>query len=178
MFLKFYSNRTSITTPNGSVTYGYDERNRLTTVLDDDLNLTTYTYDDANNLIQTQFGNGVIETPEYDDLNRLIALENKQGETVLSSYSYDLNDAGHRLSVTEYDGRTVSYTYDELYRLTEENINGGERVLAYTYDSVGNRLTKDNSLVGLTTYTYDANDRLLSEVLTLDGVTIHTITYT
>ena len=120
----------------------------------------------------------MIETRAYDDLNRLTSLENKQGETILSSYSYELNDAGHRLSVTEYDGRTVSYTYDELYRLTEENINGGERILAYTYDSVGNRLTKDDSLAGLTTYTYDANDRLLSEVLTLDGVTIHTITYT
>ena len=120
----------------------------------------------------------MIETRAYDDLNRLTSLENKQGETILSSYSYELNDAGHRLSVTEYDGRTVSYTYDELYRLTEENINGGERILAYTYDSVGNRLTKDDSLVGLTTYTYDANDRLLSEVLTQAGVTIHTITYT
>ena len=170
-------NRTSVTTPNGSVTYGYDERNRLTTVLDDDLNLTTYTYDDANNLIQTQFGNGVIETRAYDDLNRLIVLENKQGETILSSYSYELNDAGHRLSVTEYDGRTVSYTYDELHRLTEENINGGDRTIAYTYDNVGNRLSRTDSVEGTTTYTYDANDRLLSETLTQDGSTVQTVGY-
>lgn len=99
-------------------------------------------------------------------------------ETVLTGFDYTLNQSGHRLAVTEADGRQVNYTYDELYRLTEENINNGERVLAYTYDSVGNRLTKDDSLVGLTTYTYDANDRLLSEVLTQAGVTIHTITYT
>ncbi|NEQ97760.1 MAG: RHS repeat protein, partial [Cyanothece sp. SIO2G6] len=170
-------NRTAVITPNGRVTYGYDERNRLVTVLDDDLNLTTYTYDKANNLIQTQFGNGVIETREYDDLNRLIALENKQGDTVLSGYRYDLNDAGHRLSVTEHDGRTVSYTYDALYRLTEENINNGERVLAYTYDNVGNRLSRNDSTEGTTTYTYDAHDRLISETLTQNDTTIQTVNY-
>lgn len=177
-------NRTSVTTPSGSVTYGYDERNRLTTVLDDDLNLTTYTYDDANNLVRTVFPNDTVEIRGYDDLNRLVELKTvyvdptTDAETVLTGFDYTLNQSGHRLAVTEADGRQVNYTYDELYRLTEENINNGERVLAYTYDSVGNRLTKDDSLAGLTTYTYDANDRLLSEVLTLDGVTIHTITYT
>lgn len=177
-------NRTSVTTPNGSVTYGYDERNRLTTVLDDDLNLTTYTYDDANNLVRTAFPNDTVETRRYDDLNRLVELKTVYvdpttgAETVLTGFDYTLNQSGHRLAVTEADGRQVNYTYDELYRLTEENINNGERVLAYTYDSVGNRLTKDDSLAGLTTYTYDANDRLLSEVLTQAGVTVHTITYT
>ena len=170
-------NRTSVSTPNGSVTYSYDSRNRLETVTDEDLNLTTYGYDDANNLIRTEFPNGVIETREYDDLNRLTALENKVGDTVLSGYRYELNASGHRLSVTEDDGRQVSYSYDDLYRLTEENINGGERTIAYTYDQVGNRLTKTDSLEGTTNYSYDINDRLQSKTLSQNGTVIDTTTY-
>ncbi|MEO1211793.1 MAG: RHS repeat-associated core domain-containing protein, partial [Cyanobacteria bacterium J06638_20] len=171
-------NRTAVTTPNGSVSYGYDERNRLTTVVDEDFNLTTYGYDDANNLTRTEFPNGVVETREYDDLNRLVFLENKVDDTVISSYRYDLNAAGHRLSVTEDDGRQVSYTYDDLYRLTEENINNGERVISYTFDNVGNRLTRNDSAEGITTYTYDDNDRLQTETLRQNGTVIDTTTYT
>ncbi|NER00350.1 MAG: RHS repeat-associated core domain-containing protein, partial [Cyanothece sp. SIO2G6] len=38
-----------------------------------------------------------------------------------------------------------------------------ERIIQYTYDDVGNRLTQDGSVEGLTRYTYDENDRLVSE---------------
>ena len=164
-------------TPNGSVTYDYDERNRLATVIDADYNLTAYTYDDANNLVRTEFGNGVVETREYDELNRLVSLENKLGDTVISGYRYELNAAGHRLSVTEASGQQVSYSYDDLYRLTEENINNGQRTISYTYDNVGNRLTRDDSAEGVSAYTYDDNDRLLTETLTKDSATIDSIVY-
>ena len=150
----------------------------MVTVLDEDFNLTTYGYDDANNLIRTEFPNGVVETREYDELNRLIGLENKVGDTVISGYRYDLNDAGHRLSVTEHEGRIVSYTYDDLYRLTEENINNGDRVISYTFDNVGNRLTRTDAVEGVTTYTYDDNDQLQSETLSQNGTVIDTTIYT
>lgn len=99
------------------------------------------------------------------------------GDTVISGYRYELNASGHRLSVTEAEGRTVSYSYDDLYRLTEENINGGERTIAYTYDNVGNRLTKTDSVEGTTSYSYDDNDRLQSETLSQSGTVIDTTTY-
>ena len=56
-------------------------------------------------------------------------------------YIYTLGAAGERLSVAEL-GRTVEYTYDNLYRLTGETITEGEKVTAYTYsyDNVGNRI--------------------------------------
>jgi YD repeat-containing protein len=40
----------------------------------------------------------------------------------LVSYSYTLGAAGNRTAVTELSGRTVNYTYDDLYRLTSESI--------------------------------------------------------
>jgi YD repeat-containing protein len=50
-------------------------------------------------------------------------------------------------------------------RLDEERITDpvlGNRVITYTYDPVGNRLEKNDNGV-ITSYTYDNNDRLLSE---------------
>ena len=82
------------------------------------------------------------------------------------TYTYTLDQVGNRKSVEEYGGRKVEYTYDELHRLTKEVItdpvNGDsatqtlrERTIEYTYDAVGNRYTKNDSVFGLTTYTYD-----------------------
>ncbi len=101
----------------------------------------------------------------YDSLNRLTRLTNRRTDgTVISSYAYTLGPAGHRTRVVDHDGRTVDYSYDALYRLTEERIvepGGGTTVISYTYDAVGNRLTR--TIDGVTaSYAYDANNRLLA----------------
>lgn len=172
------NNRTSVVTPNGRVNYTYDERNRLSTVIDSDFNITTYDYDSVGNLTRTEFANGVIETRAYDELDRLVYLENKSNGEIVSSYRYNLNKSGHRTSVTEADGRQVEYLYDDLYRVTQENINNSERVIHYTYDNVGNRLSRNDSANGVTNYTYDENDRLLTEILIRGANEIESITYT
>jgi YD repeat-containing protein len=63
------------------------------------------------------------------------------------------------------DSRSIAYTYDDLYRLTEESIvdgTHGNLTSTYVYDKVGNRQTK--TVNGVTTvYRYDGNDRLLDE---------------
>jgi len=137
----------------------------------------------VSNLIRTEFPNGVVETRQYDDLNRLLFLENRSGDTVLSSYEYELDNVGHRQSVVEHDGRRVDYQYDDLYRLTEERItdpgdpaNDG-RVIGYQYDLVGNREVRVDSVEGTTTYEYDDNDRLLSKETTLNGEVVNTVEY-
>jgi len=47
--------------------------------------------------------------------------------------------------VEEPGRRRVDYTYDNVYRLTREAVTGGQGTLGgdYTYDAVGNRLTRD-----------------------------------
>jgi RHS repeat-associated protein len=75
---------------------------------------------------------------------------------------------GNRVKVVENDGRTVEYTYDNLYRLTQEKITdtvAGNKTITYSFDAVGNRLEKVDSVAGKTTYTYNENDRLLKEIL-------------
>ena len=78
-------------------------------------------------------------------------------------YSQTLNAVGNRKKVEEYNGRVVDYSYDSLYRLTEEKITdatAGNRTIGYSYDLAGNRLGKTDTLEGLTSYKYDANNRL------------------
>jgi RHS repeat-associated protein len=62
-------------------------------------------------------------------------------------------------------GARTNYSYDALYRITGESVTdpvAGTASVSYAYDKVGNRLTRIDAS-GTTGYTYDANDRLLTE---------------
>jgi len=152
-------NRTSITYPDGKlVQYAYDDANRLSTVTDWQSKVTSYGYDDAGNLLTTKYPTGVVETRAYNPADQLTSLVD-QGPAGTLSFVYALDAAGLRQSVQRPDG-TESYTYDNLNRITGVTYTDGT-VQSYTYDAVGNRLTKvENSTQ--TTYAYDANDRLTS----------------
>jgi len=82
------------------------------------------------------------------------------------------------ITVTEatIQERTITYTYDSLSRLTAATYSTGE-TYGYQYDPVGNRvaytLTTPLDGTAVTTYTYDAANRLL--VSASPG---HSVTYT
>jgi RHS repeat-associated protein len=158
-----------------SVNYTYDQANQLATVTDNaaptgdrpGTGTTTYRYDAAGNPTGYVFPNGVQTADSYDSLNRLTAVTISNATTMLASYAYTLGPAGNRLSVTELSGRHVDYGYDKLYRLTSEAISSDPTVsdngtIQYTYDAVGNRLTRNSTTTAVpsASYTYDANDRL------------------
>ncbi|MGA1842659.1 MAG: RHS repeat domain-containing protein, partial [bacterium] len=160
-------NRTSVTVPSGTNTYAFDALNRLSTVTDPDGGVTSYTYDAVGNRASITYPNGTKATYTYDALNRLALIENQRSDnSIISSYSYTLGPAGNRTRVQEHTGRIVDYIYDALYRLTQENITDltlGDRIITYSYNPVGNRLSKGDTVAGPIAYTYDENDRLLTE---------------
>jgi large repetitive protein len=162
-------NRTSVRTPAGVTNYEYDEQNRLEKVTDSDSAVTNYFYDANGNLSMVELPNGVVEIRSYHALNRLKLLQYQKNDVTIQSFDYTLDPVGHRRVVTEQNGRKVEYEYDDIYRLTKETIfapaEGGERTVSYNYDAVGNRLSKSDSVRGVTTYTYDDNDRLKTEEL-------------
>ncbi len=160
-------NRTSVTVPSGTTLYTYDALNRVKTVTAPDGGMTAYTYDSVGNRKTVRYPNGTVASYMYDRLNRLIKLENRNiSGDLISGYIYTLGPAGNRERVEElHSGRVVNYTYDDLYRLTEEKITDpvhGNETISYTYDSFGNRLSRTDSS-GTVTYTYDDNDRLREE---------------
>jgi RHS repeat-associated protein len=158
--------------------YEYDAVGRLATVRDETAALVVdYIYDAVGRLARRELGNGVYSEYQYDDASRLKSVVNHApGGSVLSSFSYSYDARGRRTSMTTTAGSWL-YEYDDLGQLTAWVEPGGRRV-AYTYDSLGNRLTVDDAgvltayavsamnrytQVGATTYIYDFDGNLTSE---------------
>jgi RHS repeat-associated protein len=108
-------------------------------------------------------------------LNRLTALNSPAG-----SYSYQLGPTGNRTQATESTGRTLNWSYDGIYRLTNEAIsNDPEHVngsVAYGLDPVGNRLTENSSISGVSSgsFGYNADDEVSTETYDTNGNTTRT----
>ena len=98
------------------------------------------------------YPNGTVKETVYDELNRILSVENRtSGGAMITSHAYTLGKAGHRLAVQEHDGRYVTWSYDDLYRLTDEDIVdpvNGDELISFSYDPVGNRLTRTDSSGG------------------------------
>jgi YD repeat-containing protein len=121
------------------VTYAYDHLNRLTSVTDDGgATFTTYAYDANGNRASVTYPNGTIAVYTYDEQNRLETLTNYRASVTaaneISRFDYDVGLAGHRRGVVETLKpvgdpagatalqRTITYEYDDLYRLTREHV--------------------------------------------------------
>ena len=123
--------------PLGSVTSSqYDASGNRISSTDPRGNVTTY---DANsNAITASYPNGLQSTNfTYDTLDRLTALASP-----VSSYTYQRDPTGNLTSATELSDRTLNWSYDGIYRLTNEIIasdpaheNGS---ISYGLDPVGN----------------------------------------
>ena len=191
-------NKTSLTVTYAnadtrSESYAYDALNRLISVTDNDNQTTTFDYDAVGNQTHIRYPNGLVAEYTFDDLNRVTAVTTKDAnDNIVSQYSYALDATGRRETLTEHSGRVSNYTYDDLYRLTGETITdmvNGDYTASYIYDGVGNRT--QSIINGITTaYSYDDNDRLLSQgaftytyddqgnqLTESDGVITNTFTY-
>ncbi|BCE00325.1 choice-of-anchor A family protein [Marinicellulosiphila megalodicopiae] len=156
------------------IIYTYDELNRLSTVREYIVNsvvlteakITSYGYDEVGNRHSVLYPNGVSQVYVYDELNRLKTLNTfDQVGVLMDSFSYEVGVTGRRDKVVEYNGREISYQYDDHYRLTNEDVIdavNGNYSATYTHGFTGNRLTKNDGEE--TAYVYDANDRVISEV--------------
>jgi len=161
--------------PNGvSVTLTWDALNRLGTVVDNRLpsgaNTATYVYDSAGNVVTATYPNGFQTTFTYDQLSRINAVS-----TPVSSYTYQLGPTGIRTGATEGNGRTLTWNYDGIYRLTNETIsndpssNNGSAT--YNLDPVGNRLSAVSSLTSIASgsFSYNPDDEISSESYDANG---------
>ena len=161
--------------PNGvSVTLTWDALNRLSTVVDNRLpsgaNTAVYSYDPAGNVATATYPNGFQMTFTYDQLSRMKAVS-----TPVSSYSYQLGATGIRTGATEGNGRTLTWNYDGINRLTNETIsndpanNNGS--VSYGLDPVGNRLSAVSSLTSIASgsFSYNPDDEISSETYDANG---------
>ncbi|MGE5529142.1 MAG: transglutaminase domain-containing protein, partial [Patescibacteria group bacterium] len=64
-------NRKELIAPHGTVSFTFDELNRINTVTDQGGRVTRYTYDALSRLARTEYGNGTETIYTYDALSRL-----------------------------------------------------------------------------------------------------------
>jgi RHS repeat-associated protein len=120
------------------------------------------------------YPNGVQTAFTYDELNRA-----KQLATSQTGYLYTFDAVGNRKTASEYNGRSVAWNFDGIYRLTSESVTGagGENgSVSYGLDPVGNRQSATSSIAGLSPIggTFNADDELAVESYDSDGNTIAT----
>jgi RHS repeat-associated protein len=151
-----YLRRTNISVLVGgnlvaSTGYHYDSAGRLWQVTDG-TNTATYSYV-ANSPLVSQIlftSNGVTRmttTKSYDFLNRLLGITNQPAVDTLASFTYGLNSANQRTSITNADGSRWLFGYDALGQVTsgKRYWSDGSAVLGqqfeYAFDDIGNRKT-------------------------------------
>lgn len=123
----------------------------------------TYSYDYQRNLLlKKKLPNGITTEYRYDQARRISHIIHTNAKNALiAHFHFEYDEMDNRIltkKTTLRGEKTVRYIYDRLYRLKEVYSSDGS-FEKYTYDSVGDRQTKETPK-GLIRYEYDENARL------------------
>jgi RHS repeat-associated protein len=131
--------------------YNLDDADRLTSINDSTDNTTiSFGYDEADKLKTRVLPNGVTTTYDYDNIDRLKRLKDVSSTATLFDRNYRYNTASQIDQIVE-PTQTRSFGYDNVDRLTSATYsNPTQANESYNYDDVGNRTSSHKS----TTYGY------------------------
>lgn len=178
----------------GTLTYTYDNANKLSTLLEPGGSCTaspkdrctSFGYDNNGRRKDTTYPTGstpTVMTSTFDNSGRVSNIKAQRGATTFSDLSYTysrmvgstatdgaLTRTRTNNQATGSTGKTTSYLYDTLARLTSavEKDTVGTTTTAswtYSYDNAGNRTNATLSPTGTggtTAFTYNANNEILS----------------
>jgi RHS repeat-associated protein len=166
----YEGNLTTTTDPRGKVTtYGYDNRNRQTSIKNEELNETTVIgYDPVGNKIKETRPDAItFRTWDYDAMNRLWhAYDWRTADPPAADQTttYDRDHAGNIRTITDTKGATYLYDYDlKNLKISEtyppDATNVGRRTYTYHYDDVGNLDFLKNPGNQYKHITFDARNR-------------------
>ena len=153
----------------GTVTRGYDDAGRLTSVQDWLGNTTQFGYDANSNFTTETFpGTGNVDTLSPDAANRLMGLSDMQGSSPLASFTYG-RDAANQVTSEAYSfsgapSTSVNYGYTTLNQVCFSAPTAGGTcspppagATAYGYDAADNLKTD-----GTSSQTFDGANELCS----------------
>jgi len=170
-----------------SLSWIYDSVGNLIQKTNYEGDVHTFTYDSSNRLVAMAVGDDpfiIHASYHYDPAGRLLSRILSNGAATLYNYNNDgfvtsikqVGADGYQVDLREYEhdavgnikkltvnGEVINYNYDPVYRLLSADSNNNSHDFSYTYDAVGNRLTKTAS--GSTQhYIYSAKGNRLEEV--------------
>jgi YD repeat-containing protein len=156
-----------LTDPDGNIyQYTYDDKHRLTGILDPYSGQTDLEYDSTRNLIQVIYANGDTVHIGYDNVyNPVTRHAVDAAGTVLYDYSCTWDGVGNPIAVNFNGLPLANLAFDSENLLMMENylIAGLPHDFSYLYDAAGNRTRKTyNGLI--TDYIYNADNRLLQQI--------------
>jgi RHS repeat-associated protein len=146
-------------------TYSYDAMDRIISRQDALLNTESFDYDGNSNVVRFTDRKGQVTTYQYDGLNRRtftgFGTTGSGGSATYSSSITYTYDAGNRLkSIADTRGGTITTTYDDFDRLTNETAPNAPRGgIVYTYDKASRRATMKVGSLSTVTYTYNNADQ-------------------
>ena len=166
---------TQMTGPNGLQTsFVYDNRGRLVTTTETPTvgtaRVMSMTYDDAGQLSTQTLPNGTTLTYTYSAAHYLTSVTDNLGNSI--SYDYDV--MGNLIDEDTFDPlstlkRSMDYVHDKNYRL--DSATDGPVTTDLNFDPVGNLTSTTNARYATTQHSYDPLNRLDSSTDALLGIT-------
>jgi len=146
------------TNQNIAYYYSYDANNRITGITDSHLRNIEYQYDMMGNRTMMTTPEGKTIKYSYNANNQLTKIETDRG-----SYTFAYDALNRRIKRTLPNNTITTYSYNQLSNLTkishQNPFNKTIDSFSYTYDQVGNRLTKTDADKTIN-YEYDRIYRL------------------
>lgn len=165
--------------------YNFDDAGRLANIINSSDNTTvSFGYDNADRLISKAFPNGITTTYDYDNMSRLKRLKDASSTTTFFDRQYSYNLA-NQIEIIAEPTQIRNFEYDSVNRLTDliyalprpAGVSPEKAALvtneSYNYDDVGNRSSSHKSAsysyqpfnkltaTATATYAYDANGNLV-----------------
>src|SRR5713226_6983159 len=172
-----WDNPTMMTYPdNTTVSYSYDPLySNVTQMTDERGIITKYDYDPKGNLIKLTEAYGLAEQRiteyAYDPYgNRLTEKRLGDANTQEAIFTYDYDTRGNVIRITNPETNPTAYTYDVMGNaLTKLDTRG--KTWTKTYDVAGHLISEKNPLLHTIQYQYDKVGRCIKTIDALNNVT-------
>ncbi|MET3109356.1 RHS repeat-associated protein [Oxalobacteraceae bacterium GrIS 2.11] len=138
--------QTKTTYQNSTTHYTYDGAGTLVSIFNPDYLTVNYQYDNAGRVLSRVMSSGAKSIYTYDSGGWLQTINQFDATgTTVANQSYTRDHVGNITGTSVIAGATpgsISYTLDALYRLTAVNAPNTANSEGFTYDHIGNRMTR------------------------------------